>query len=192
MTYVLSVSDRLNDLIDRVFSTCKVLYCSTRLARRARIRLPRRSPTPATEYALPNASCIAARAEARSLRGRGQGHDFHSNWHYGPAGAGGRDVRSGIAADVERNVAQEALAEEENDANAAVFLLLKRQEEAKAVAVEEGRAGARARRSTSPQYQQCWSCGSCRQASHCRAAAAAAAAAAAVAVGHEAKPLAGA
>jgi hypothetical protein len=31
------------------------------------------------------------------------------------------------------NLAQEALAEEENDANAAVFLLLKRQQEAKTV-----------------------------------------------------------
>jgi hypothetical protein len=49
--------------------------------------------------------------------------------------------------------AQEALAEEGNDANAAVNLLLKMQEEAKLVAVQ-----GRARRSTTPQNQQCWSC----------------------------------
>jgi transcription initiation factor TFIID subunit TAF12 len=44
-------------------------------------------------------------------------------------------------ANVEAHLAQEALAEEKNDANAAVFLLLKRQEEAELVAVQEGKAG---------------------------------------------------
>jgi hypothetical protein len=44
------------------------------------------------------------------------------------------------AANVEPHLAQEALAEK-NDANAAVFLLPKRQEEAKLVAVQEGKAG---------------------------------------------------
>jgi hypothetical protein len=39
------------------------------------------------------------------------------------------------------HLAQEALAEEENDANAAVSLLLKRQDEAESVAVQEGKAG---------------------------------------------------
>jgi hypothetical protein len=39
------------------------------------------------------------------------------------------------------HLAQEALAEEKNDANDAVFLLLKRQEEAELVAVQEGKAG---------------------------------------------------
>ena len=45
------------------------------------------------------------------------------------------------AANVEPHLAQEALAEEKNDANDAVFLLLKRQEEAELVAVQEGKAG---------------------------------------------------
>jgi hypothetical protein len=45
------------------------------------------------------------------------------------------------AANVGPHLAQEALAEEKNDANAAVFLLLKRQEEAELVAVQEGKAG---------------------------------------------------
>jgi uncharacterized protein YjaZ len=45
------------------------------------------------------------------------------------------------AANVEPHLAQEALAEEKNDANAAVSLLLKRQEEAELVAVQEGKAG---------------------------------------------------
>jgi hypothetical protein len=45
------------------------------------------------------------------------------------------------AANVEPHLAQEALAEEKDDANDVVFLLLKRQEEAKLVAVQEGKAG---------------------------------------------------
>ena len=45
------------------------------------------------------------------------------------------------AANVEPHLAQDALAEEKNDANDAVFLLLKRQEEAELVAVQEGKAG---------------------------------------------------
>jgi hypothetical protein len=43
-------------------------------------------------------------------------------------------------ANVEPHLAQEALAEKENDANAAVSLLLKRQEEAEFAAVQEGKA----------------------------------------------------
>jgi hypothetical protein len=39
------------------------------------------------------------------------------------------------------NSARTVLAEEKNDANDAVFLLLKRQEEAELVAVQEGKAG---------------------------------------------------
>jgi hypothetical protein len=42
---------------------------------------------------------------------------------------------------VEPHLTQEALAEEEKDANAAFPLLLKGQEEAEAVAVQEGKAG---------------------------------------------------
>jgi hypothetical protein len=45
------------------------------------------------------------------------------------------------AVNVEPHLAQEALAEEKNDANAAVFTLHKRQEEAELVAVQEGMAG---------------------------------------------------
>jgi hypothetical protein len=46
------------------------------------------------------------------------------------------------AANVEPHLAQKTLAEEKNDANAAVsLLLLKRQEEAALVAVQEGKAG---------------------------------------------------
>jgi hypothetical protein len=47
------------------------------------------------------------------------------------------------AANVDPHLAQEALAEEKNDANDAVFLLFNfnRQEEAELVAVQEGRAG---------------------------------------------------
>jgi hypothetical protein len=45
------------------------------------------------------------------------------------------------AGNVEPHLAQEALAEAKNDANAAVSLLLKRQEEAELVAVQEGKAG---------------------------------------------------
>jgi hypothetical protein len=72
------------------------------------------------------------------------------------------------AANVEPHLAQEVLAEENNDANAAVPLLLKRQEEAKAVAVLESKAGQGA--ALQGKARHCWSCGSCRQASHCRAA----------------------
>jgi hypothetical protein len=62
------------------------------------------------------------------------------------------------AANVEPRLAQEALAEEENDANAAVSLLLTRQEEAELVAVQEGKAGQGAAqpRNTVPAVLELW------------------------------------
>jgi hypothetical protein len=60
-------------------------------------------------------------------------------------------------ANVEPNLAQETLAEEENDANAAVFLSLKkRQEEAKLVAVQGGRQGKAQHNPAIPAVLELW------------------------------------
>jgi hypothetical protein len=53
-------------------------------------------------------------------------------------------VAAAASDSVEPYLAQEALPEEENDANAAVLLLLKRQEEAEAVTEQKCKSGQRA------------------------------------------------
>jgi hypothetical protein len=60
------------------------------------------------------------------------------------------------AANVEPHLAQEALAEEKNDANAAVSLLLKRQEEAELVAMQEGKAEQAQHNPAIPAVLELW------------------------------------
>jgi hypothetical protein len=60
------------------------------------------------------------------------------------------------AANVEPHLAQNALAEEKNDANDAVFLSMKRQEEADLVAVQKGKAGQGAAQPAIPALPELW------------------------------------